>query len=211
LAAATPLHSIPNPERRTALDDGGGSGPVRAANTDPTLGVLIFVASEAMLFGGWISALLIARAAAPFWPPPNQPRLPAARTGFNTVLLVASFFTIRRVLQSLRAHNRAAAVRWMMITSTLGAAFLALQGSEWVKLIRFGLTMTSSLYGGLFYLIVGAHGLHLVVALALLGFMTVRVGRGRYDSDLRGMFAFSLYWSFVVILWPILYALVYLA
>jgi len=212
LAAATPLHSLPGPERRLALGDGGGPGPVETRKkVDPALGVLIFIASEVMMFAGLISSLMVARASAPFWPPADQPRLPVARTGFNTLIFIASALTMRRALQSLRARDRAAAVRWMIATSALGAAFLALQGAEWLRLLSFGLTMTSSIYGGLFYLIVGAHGIHVAVALAVLGLITVRVGRGRYDSDWRGVSAYLLYWTFVVILWPILYVLVYLA
>lgn len=163
------------------------------------------------MFAGLISSLMVARASAPFWPPPDQPRLPIVQTGLNTVIFIASAFTMHRALQSLRARNRMAAVRWMVTTSALGAVFLALQGAEWVRLLSFGLTMTSSLYGALFYLIVGAHGVHVAAALAVLGLITVRVWRGRYDSDWQGVSACSLYWSFVVILWPILYVLVYLA
>jgi heme/copper-type cytochrome/quinol oxidase subunit 3 len=164
-----------------------------------------------MMFAGLISSLMVARAAASFWPPPDQPRLPIAETGFNTLIFVASAFTIRWAVRSLRAHNLTVAVRWMVVTGVLGVAFLALQGVEWVRLLHFGLTMTSSLYGGLFYLIVGAHGVHVVGALLVLGVMTMRVWRGHYDSDWRGVSACSLYWLFVVILWPILYVLVYLA
>ena len=114
-----------------------------------------------------------------------------------------------RVVRFLRQHDKNAAVRWMVATTVLGALFLAIQGSEWARLIRFGLTMTSSLYGGMFYLIVGAHALHLAVAVAVLSFVAARVWRGRYDVDFRGVVACSVYWSFVVILWPIIYALVY--
>jgi heme/copper-type cytochrome/quinol oxidase subunit 3 len=195
-----------------AFGDGGGSGPVAAPKkVDPTLGVLIFVASEVMLFAGLISSLLVTRASAPFWPPLDQPRLPVAQTGFNTVLFIASAFTMLQAVQAIRAHQRAAAVRWMMVTSALGVCFLALQGVEWVRLLGFGLTMTSSLYGALFYLIIGVHGVHLIGALVVMGVMTFRVWRGRYDKDPRGVVACALYWCFVVILWPILYALVYLA
>ena len=83
------------------------------------------------------------------------------------------------------------------------------RGASGHGLIRFGLTMTSSLYGGMFYLIVGAHALHLVAAVAVLLFVASRVWRGRYEVDYRGVVACSVYWSFVVILWPIIYALVY--
>ncbi len=162
-----------------------------------------------MVFAGLISALLVTRASAVFWPPLNQPRLPVAVTGLNTCLLVLSGFTMWQVVRLLRQHDSKRAVRWMTLTTALGAMFLAIQGREWARLIHFGLTMTSSVYGGMFYLIVGAHALHLAAALIVLSFVTVRVWRGRYESDLRGIVACSVYWSFVVILWPILYALVY--
>ncbi len=114
-----------------------------------------------------------------------------------------------RVVRVLRQHDKTGAMRWMGITIALGALFLAIQGTEWAGLIRFGLTMTSSLYGGMFYLIVGAHALHLVAAVAVLLFVASRVWRGRYEVDYRVVVACSVYWSFVVILWPIIYALVY--
>lgn len=209
MAAATPLRPVPNLKRGTAFG-GGGSGPAgMPKSADPTLGVVIFIGSEVMLFAGLLSAFLISRASASFWPPPNQPRLPVAVTGLNTVLLVLSGLTMWRVVRFLRQHDKQGAMRWMGATIVLGAIFLAIQGSEWAGLIRFGLTMTSSLYGGMFYLIVGAHALHLVVAVSVLLFVASRVRRGRYDVDFRGVVACSVYWSFVVILWPVIYALVY--
>jgi len=209
LAAATPLRPVSDLKRAAAFGS-GGSGPAGSLKSaDPTLGVLIFIGSEVMLFGGLLSAFLVSRASAPFWPPANQPRLPVAITGLNTVLLVLSGLTMWRVVHLLRQHDKTGAVRWMLATTLLGVLFLAIQGSEWAHLIRFGLTMTSSLYGGMFYLIVGAHALHLVAAVAVLLFVASRVWRGRYEVDYRGVVACSVYWSFVVILWPIIYALVY--
>ncbi len=209
MAAATALRPVPHLKRGAAFA-GGGSGPAGSPKSaDPSLGVVIFVGSELMLFAGLLSAFLVSHAAASFWPPPNQPRLPVAVTGLNTVLLVVSGLTMWRVVRSLRRHDKTGAMRWMGATIVLGALFLAIQGSEWARLIRFGLTMTSSLYGGMFYLIVGAHALHLAVAVAVLSFVAARLWRGRYDLDFRGVVACSVYWSFVVILWPIIYALVY--
>jgi cytochrome c oxidase subunit 3 len=209
LAAATPLRPVPNLKRGPAFG-GGGPGPAAMPKSaDPTLAVLIFVGSEAMLFAGLLSAFLVSRASAPFWPPANQPRLPVVITGLNTGLLVLSGLTMWRVVHSLRQRDKRGAMGWMGATILLGVLFLAIQGSEWAGLIGFGLTMTSSLYGGMFYLIVGAHALHLVVAVAVLLFVAARVRRGRYDVDFRGVVACSVYWSFVVILWPIIYALVY--
>ena len=209
MAAATPLRPVSDLKRAAAFGSGGSAPAGSLKSADPTLGVLIFIGSEVMLFGGLLSAFLVSRASAPFWPPANQPRLPVAVTGLNTGLLVLSGLTMWRVVRLLRQHDKTGAMRWMGITITLGALFLAIQGTEWAGLIRFGLTMTSSLYGGMFYLIVGAHALHLVAAVAVLLFVASRVWRGRYEVDYRGVVACSVYWSFVVILWPIIYALVY--
>ena len=209
MAAATPLRPVSDLKRAAAFGGGGSGSAAMPKTADPTLGVLIFVGSEAMLFAGLLSAFLVSRASAPFWPPANQPRLPVAITGLNTGFLVLSGFTMWTVVQSLRRHDKKGAMRWMFATIALGALFLAIQGSEWARLISFGLTMTSSLYGGMFYLIVGAHALHLAVAVAVLLFVAARVWRGRYEVDFRAVVACSVYWSFVVILWPIIYALVY--
>jgi heme/copper-type cytochrome/quinol oxidase subunit 3 len=209
LAAATSLRPVSDLKRAAAFGSGGSAPAGSLKSADPTLGVLIFIGSEVMLFAGLISAFLVSRASAPFWPPANQPTLPVAITGLNTGLLVLSGLTMWTVVRLLRRHDKTGAVRWMIATTVLGALFLAIQGSEWARLIRFGLTMTSSLYGGMFYLIVGAHALHLAVAVAVLSFVAARVWRGRYELDFRGVVACSVYWSFVVILWPIIYALVY--
>ncbi len=209
MAAATPLRPVSDLKRAAAFGSGGSAPAGSLKSADPTLGVLIFIGSEVMLFAGLISAFLVSRASAPFWPPANQPRLPVAVTGLNTGLLVLSGLTMWRVVRLLRRHYKTGAMRWMGATIVLGALFLAIQGSEWAGLIGFGLTMTSSLYGAMFYLIVGAHALHLAVAVAVLLFVATRVWRGRYEVDFRGVVACSVYWSFVVILWPMIYALVY--
>ena len=66
-----------------------------------------------MLFAGLLSAFLVSRASAPFWPPANQPRLPVAVTGLNTGLLVLSGLTMWRVVRLLRQHDKTGAMRWM--------------------------------------------------------------------------------------------------
>ena len=174
---------------------------------DYVLGMVLCLAAEAMFFAGLISAFLVARANAAVWPPPGQPRLPVARTAANTALLLASAATMWRALRARRGSLSAGAVgRWLALTIGLGGAFLALQGYEWLRLIAFGLTTTSSLYGGFFYLIVGAHAAHVAAGLAWLLLVA-----GRFRSSEPRLGAAGLYWFFVAGLWPVLYALVYLA
>ena len=55
--------------------------------------------------------------------------------------------------------------KWLGISILLGAFFLVFQGYEWIQLLKFGFTLSSSVYGGLFYLLIGAHGFHVMGAL----------------------------------------------
>jgi cytochrome c oxidase subunit 3 len=173
--------------------------------------MLVFLGAETMLFAGFVAAFLVFRLGAQVWPPPFQPRLPVGLTGVNTAVLLASGYTMWRAVGGLRRREGAEARRRLAQTAVLGASFLGLQGYEWLRLLRFGLTADSGIYGGLFYLVIGAHAVHVagaVVALVALGCATRSASLA--SRDVLRLAAFSLYWYFVVGLWPVLYVLVYL-
>ena len=90
----------------------------------------------------------------------------------------------------------------------LGGMFVALQGMEWLALIREGLTITSSTYGALFYTIIGAHAAHAVAAILALGWAALRLGIGTLTREVLSTVA--IFWYFVVLVWPFLYFVVYL-
>jgi cytochrome c oxidase subunit 3 len=171
------------------------------------LGMLLFIASEAMFFAGLISAFTIVRSGAPVWPPPGQPRLPLEETALNTAALLASgvlLIFVRRAFNRRRQN----AEKPLLVAMGLGAFFVVFQGVEWAALLREGLTLTSSSLGSFFYLIVGIHALHAVAALGLLVRTYVRLRRGWLASS--QLAAAEAFWYFVVGLWPILYMRVYL-
>ena len=175
------------------------------------LAVLMFLGAEAMFFAGLMGAYIVFRVGAAVWPPPFQPRLPVGVTGVTTIFLLASAVTIRAALRGARRGDVARLVRWLGVTGLLGATFLAVQGYEWFKLIRFGLTVSSSVYGGLFYTLIGFHALHVFGALVWLLVVFALARRGRYSKDRYiGVQTCAMYWTFVVALWPALYGLVYL-
>jgi cytochrome c oxidase subunit 3 len=171
------------------------------------LGMLIFVAAEAMFFAGLISAFSIIRSSAILWPPPDQPRLPLEATALNTAALLASgvlLFVARRRFN----RNRLRARQVLMASMLLGAFFVCFQGAEWVRLVGQGLTLTSSTLGSFFYLIVGLHALHAVAGLCVLGYAWLRLQRGWLASS--QLATAEVFWYFVVGLWPVLYLVVYL-
>ena len=178
----------------------------RAGVGNGVLGMTFFVASEAMFFVALISAFLVLRAEAGVWPPPGQPRLPVLLTAFNTALLLASAVSMRRALRCSERDRLGAA---LAVTAGLGGGFLLMQGYEWVRLLRFGLTTASSLYGATFYILVGAHALHVVVALLALWVVRGRL-LAREGVEAERLRPMAIYWYFVVAVWPVLYVLVYL-
>jgi cytochrome c oxidase subunit 3 len=171
------------------------------------LGMVLFCVVEAMMFAGLISAFMIVKSNAIEWPPPGQPRLPVESTMINTAALLLSglvLFQTGRVF----GRDRRKALAPMGVAMALGAFFVAFQGYEWLGLLREGLTLTSSQHGSFFYLIVGMHAAHAVVALAALGWAWQRLSELRLKP---GVFnGVAIFWYFVVGLWPILYWRVYL-
>lgn len=164
--------------------------------------VACILITEVMFFGGLVSAFLVSRGTTAAWPPPGQPRLPIERTALNTAVLLLSAWPM---LLAVRERRGRWPGPWIAAVSAAGAAFVALQGAEWVRLVAFGLTATSSLYGAFFYLLVGAHAVHAVVGLGLLAAISL------WFRSERALMVGAIYWFFVIALWPVLYALVYLS
>jgi cytochrome c oxidase subunit 3 len=171
------------------------------------MGMLIFVFTELMLFAGLLSAFSIVRAGAVVWPPPGQPRLPIQATAFNTGVLFASGAALFLAQRGF-FRNRDAARRPLLAAMLLGAFFVVFQGIEWIRLVAQGLTLTSSTLGSFFYLIVGLHALHAIVALGVLVYTWRRLEQGWLAQ--HQLAAAQVFWYFVVGLWPVLYGVVYL-
>jgi heme/copper-type cytochrome/quinol oxidase subunit 3 len=186
-----------------------GGSPRRRFGDDRALGMALFVFTEVMLFSGFISAFVIVRSAAPegSWPPPGQPRLPIERTALNTAALLLSGVALFVAGRRFRAAGPRAAAPWMTAALALGCAFVGLQGVEWTGLLGQGLTLTSSQMGSFFYVIVGTHALHalaaiLALALAWRALLAGTLTQGR-------LAAVSMFWYFVVLVWPFIYWQVY--
>ncbi len=180
------------------------------------LGMLFFIASEIMMFGGLIAGFLVNRADnLGAWPPAWQPRLPVIETAFNTFLLLLSgvvmFMAVKEVNRDDSSFDRKKANRYLLISTLMGLGFVLLQGREWIQLIDFGMTTTSSLFGAFFYIIVGAHGIHALSGIIYHFYISSRVMQSNDQAYMaQRLTSASVFWYFVVGLWPILYTLVYL-
>jgi heme/copper-type cytochrome/quinol oxidase subunit 3 len=175
------------------------------------LALMMVIGTEMMLFSALIGSFIVFRLQAPFWPPPAQPRLPIDVTWINTFVLLASAGTMTLALRAVHQSRQRLLRRWVVVTGILGVTFLAVQGSEWVRLIAQGLTLSSGSYGATFYLLIGLHGLHVCAGVIWLCGVAIAALGGRYNArNAAPVELCTVYWYFVCAIWPVLFVLVYL-
>ncbi len=186
-------------------------GSARAGPFIPSsvLAMVALILTEIMFFGALVSAFLIVKAGAAMWPPPGQPRLPVDVTAVNTLFLLTSGFIFYLANRKFRTGDFVKSRRLLGLAVLFGGVFVAVQGYEWSNLLGFGLTMTSSVYGSFFYMIIGVHALHVLGALVATIHLFLTFGpEGQSESRFLGT---QVFWYFVVGVWPFLYYLVYLS
>ncbi len=207
----------PKPPEGPPRDNGGpdhdlDGEPSKRPVANAYIGLAMFLGAEVMFFAGLIGVFLFFRYGSQVWPPPFQPRLPLGVTWVNTGVLLLSALTMTRAWRACKKGERGRLNRNLLLTLVLGVAFLAVQGYEWARLLHFGLTISSGVYGGTFYTLIGFHGLHVLGAVSWLAAIFFLVRRAPFGLRFRTRLEIcAIYWYFVVGLWPVLFGLVYLS
>ncbi len=174
------------------------------------LGVILFVASEAVFFGLLVFAYVTYHASRGNGPGAAAV-LDPVRTGIFSVFLFASSATMHRAGTSLRKRNRGAGFFWLLATLALGTVFLVGQGTEYLHLARENVTISRDLFGTTFFTLTGFHGLHVLVGLVLIALILGITWAGKHDRPWDGALgAISVYWHFVDAVWVVIFAVVYL-
>jgi cytochrome c oxidase subunit III len=172
------------------------------------LGIYLFIASEAMLFGSFFAAYFFARVntTSPVWPPEPY-HLPVYLALVNTIILVTSSFTVHWATHSIKHNYRHGLVAGLGLTMLLGLTFLLTQIIEY---LRIGFSPRDLAFGSTFYGLTGLHGMHVFVGLTLLSFAFWRALRGHYSPQRHiGVEVPAIYWHFVDVMWVIVYVTVY--
>jgi len=177
----------------------------RAEETTGAIGMMVALASWAMMFAALFFSFLVLRAQAKSWPPPGL-TLPLALPLLNTVVMVASSFTLKRSLGRLRAGDRRASVTSMAATFALGVTFVALQVLLWQQLWADGIRFGTGIVGAVLYALTSLHALHVVGGIVVLGYLLAIAVRGgqlqRKASTLRFC---GMYWHFVDAVWLVMF------
>ena len=172
------------------------------------LGILLFIISEAMLFGSFFTAYFFVRVVQNEPWPPEPFEFPVLVASMNTAILVSSSFTVHYALHSIKRGNRLGLQVGLASTFLLGCMFLLTQVNEYVKA---GFAISDGAFASVFYGLTGLHGAHVFVGLTLLAIMTVRAYRGHFSPEAHmGVECAGIYWHFVDVMWIIVWSTVYL-
>ena len=172
------------------------------------LGVLLFIISEAMLFGSFFTAYFFIRVVQNEDWPPHPFEFPVAVASMNTAILLVSSGTVHWALHSIKKGNRRGLQVGLAVTFFLGAMFLFTQINEYFKA---GFSISDGAFASVFYGLTGLHGLHVFVGLTLLAIMNIRTMRGHFTPDAHmGVECAGIYWHFVDVMWIIVFLTVYI-
>jgi len=129
----------------------------------------------------------------------------------NTFILLTSSITLHFAHHALLTGKRTQLKALMIVTVLLGISFLYFQAAEYNHAYHaLGLTLASGIYGNLFYLLTGFHGMHVTLGAILLLIVTLRIFKGHFNKDNHFAFQAALwYWHFVDIVWLCLFFFVY--
>jgi len=193
------------PTPRAPRDLGSASSAERASPL--VVGVVAWLASELMFFGGLFAAWFVLRANnEPNWPPAGE-ELDVWRMAVFTAVLIASSFTIHRAVICAEQGNKVASIRWLSLTVVMGLAFLVNEALEWASL---DFSFSSSAFSTIFYLLTGFHGAHVLAGLILMTVVAwVVFSPGSKSPPGEGLKVTSYYWHFVDVVWSVLFLVVY--
>jgi cytochrome c oxidase subunit 3 len=180
----------------------------RPEMSGPVLGMVLFVASEAMFFAAFFGGYFTIRANAPVWPPPDVPHLKIDIASILTVVLVASSVAVQLSLRATRDGRRRQALWWLGATIALGVVFLGLQLYDYSQL---GFGLKDGVFGTLFYVMTGIHMAHVIGGVAFLALDFGQGLRGRLSPTHHDpLAAGAIYWDFVDVVWLCLFTTFYL-
>ena len=185
------------------------------------IGMWLFLYSEIILFGG-----LFVLYAAYFHEHPASfaaggKELNRVIGALNTIVLLVSSFTVAASITAIERNSRKTAMRLLGFSLFCGLVFLVNKYFEWGAKIGHDIYPNSetlvngepglNIFFGLYYVITGLHGLHVIIGMILLAISLVLVWRGKIDSSRFSMLDNSgLYWHLVDLIWIFVFPLFYL-
>ncbi|MFT5699107.1 MAG: cytochrome c oxidase subunit 3 [Desulforhopalus sp.] len=185
------------------------------------LGMWLFLYSEIILFGG-----LFVLYAAYFHAYPEDfvvggKQLNRVIGAINTIILLLSSFTVAASITAVRLKSKKLALGLIGFSIFCGVVFLINKYFEWGAKFHHDIYPNSetlvngppgeNIFFGLYYVITGLHGLHVIIGMTLLSISFVLVAANKVNENRFAMLENSgLYWHLVDLIWIFVFPLFYL-
>jgi cytochrome c oxidase subunit 3 len=191
-------------------------------------GMWVFLATEVLIFGGIFAGYTVYRIAYTEAFEVASRHLNLWIGCINTLVLLTSSLTMALAIHAIRlGHSRTAAIH-LLLTATLGTAFLALKAVEYYLDYRenlipgFAFDPTEwtafnvrpqhvELFLIFYYFLTGLHAIHLLIGIAVVIVLAGLTYRGRFLTEYHSpVESWGLYWHFIDVVWVFLLPLLYL-
>ncbi|WP_089007159.1 cytochrome c oxidase subunit 3 [Micromonospora viridifaciens] len=176
-------------------------------------GMVMFVATEATLFACLLGSYFYLRFQfGPEWPPDGLEKPKLLIPLLMTLVLVPSSLPVVWAERGIRQGRRGRLRVGLATTMVLGLSFMGLLVKEYSDDFKLH-TLTTNVYGSLFYVITGFHGLHVLVGLTMIGWLLAASLRGGSFGSHRHerVRNAAIYWHFVDTVWVAILFTIYLS
>lgn len=177
-----------------------------------SVGTIVFLSQELMFFAGLFAMYFTSRAngQAGDWAHQTA-HLNVFLGGIITAILVASSVTSQFGVFAAEKGDVYGLRKWYAVTIALGVTFLGLVGFEYYEMISHGITIPSSVYGSVFFIITGFHMAHVIAGLLAFVVILLRVGKSKFTpAQATAAMVVSYYWHFVDVIWIGVFTILYL-
>jgi heme/copper-type cytochrome/quinol oxidase subunit 3 len=170
----------------------------------------LFLGSECLFFGSFISAYLLYRNRSISGPYPKD-LFDIPFTSVSSFVLLMSSVSMVLALAAIQKGDVRRMRIWLLTTSILGMVFLSGQAYEFTGFYREGLRLNTNMFGTTFFVLTGFHGAHVTIGVLILMSMWGASFKGKLtqENSLNVELA-GLYWHFVDIVWIIIFTMIYL-
>ena len=190
-------------------------------DTGAKLGMWLFILSELLLFGGMFILYSVYRYKNPVDFHHASRELDVILGTLNTLILLTSSLTLALSISAIQKGNRKLSTYLLIATIFFGLLFLLNKGIEWSTKMNHGIYPSSPillerpkgeiLFFGLYYVMTGLHGLHVLVGVAVLSVMLNFLLKDKISqTHFVPLENSGLYWHLVDIIWIFLFPLFYL-
>jgi len=200
------------------------------------LGMWVFLGTEILMFSGLFLAYFVLRGMYPEMVLHAHEQLNKELGAVNTVVLILSSLTMALAVRSAQTNNKERTNQLLLVTLLCAGTFMVIKYIEYsakfehgtlpgsfyaehisynlergVEVVQKGWYGGDQLFFGIYFVMTGLHGVHVLVGMGLIIWMMKMNHDGRLHS---GYFTpienVGLYWHLVDLVWIFLFPLLYL-